>query len=219
MFLIAEQINPSTEKLSITISNGEISHIKTIFKKKWLREPSEEELKGIIEKHIEEKIGYMEGVSMGFDKEDVVIKRRVKQKLDVFIEDSQRNSVTEQDIRNYYTKNIENYRSSDIYSFNHVYVDNQKQLDQIKQRVSLSNGKEINDFDQSIVDLGTRGLFKDKYQKVDLNSLQNMFGTTFTKALEQVTHHKWQGPVIFGLWSALQKIYISSAEIKKSLQR
>lgn len=196
LFLIAEQITPNRDKLSITVSNGEISHIKTIFKKKWLREPSQEELKGIINKHIEEKIGYLEGVSMGFDKEDVVIKRRVKQKLDVFIEDSQRNSVTEQDIKNHYTNNLDSYRSSDIYSFKHVYAENQKQLDKIKQQISLSKQEVPNDVDQSIVDLGTRGLFKNEYQKIDVNNLQNMFGKTFTTALSQVKHHKWQGPVI-----------------------
>ncbi len=51
------------------------------------REPSAAELGHLIESYVRDEILYREGVTLGLDRDDIVVKRRVRQKLEVMAEE------------------------------------------------------------------------------------------------------------------------------------
>ena len=56
------------------------------------RPPTPAELKGLVDTYISDEVRYREGLALGLDKDDPVMRRRVLQKLDVIIEESNRRS-------------------------------------------------------------------------------------------------------------------------------
>jgi hypothetical protein len=54
---------------------------------RWMRPPTEQELPGLVDGYVRDEILYREGMALGLDRDDPVIKRRVRQKLEVVAED------------------------------------------------------------------------------------------------------------------------------------
>ena len=44
----------------------------------WRRPPTQDELRGLIDDYVKDEISYREGVALGLDKNDMVIRRRVR---------------------------------------------------------------------------------------------------------------------------------------------
>jgi hypothetical protein len=71
----------------IVVSAGRVEQIATVFAKTWMRAPTTEELRGLIREHVLEEVAYREALAMGLDRDDPIIRRRLKQKLDFLTED------------------------------------------------------------------------------------------------------------------------------------
>src|SRR4026208_1628239 len=51
------------------------------------REPSPTELNNLIESYVRDEILYREGVKLGLERDDIVVKRRVRQKIEMIAEE------------------------------------------------------------------------------------------------------------------------------------
>jgi parvulin-like peptidyl-prolyl isomerase len=71
----------------ITITPGLVEHLASGFARTWQRPPSDEELKGLVDEHVKEEIATREAVAMGLDKDDAIVRRRLRQKLEFLVED------------------------------------------------------------------------------------------------------------------------------------
>jgi hypothetical protein len=71
----------------VVISSSRIATIADGFARTWRRPPTEEELRGLVEDYIRDEIFYREGRAAGLDRDDFVIRRRVRQKLEFLAED------------------------------------------------------------------------------------------------------------------------------------
>ena len=74
----------------ILVSPGKVENLAALFERTWQRPPYPEELEGLINDHLREEVMYREGVAMGLDQNDTVIRRRIRQKLEFVIEDMMR---------------------------------------------------------------------------------------------------------------------------------
>jgi hypothetical protein len=64
----------------IVITPGLVEHLATGFARTWQRPPTNEELKGLIDEYVKEEIATREAVAMGLDRDDTIIRRRLRQK-------------------------------------------------------------------------------------------------------------------------------------------
>jgi len=71
----------------ITVGRGQIEALAAGFTRTWQRPPTERELKGLIDEHVREELAYREAVAIGLDRDDQIIRRRLRQKLEFLIED------------------------------------------------------------------------------------------------------------------------------------
>jgi hypothetical protein len=71
----------------IVITGGLIDHLAAGFARTWQRPPTEIELKGLIDDYVKEEIAAREAVAMGLDRDDTVIRRRLRQKLEFLLVD------------------------------------------------------------------------------------------------------------------------------------
>src|SRR5688572_15967796 len=71
----------------IVVSAGKIEHIATLFERTWQRPATPEELDGLINDFIREEAAYREGLALGLHRDDTIIRRRIRQKLDFIAQD------------------------------------------------------------------------------------------------------------------------------------
>jgi hypothetical protein len=107
----------------IVVSQAQVDILATQFQSTWNRPPTAEELNGLVDNFISEEILYREGKALGLDRDDAVIKRRVRQKLDVMFEESIAQSPpTDADLQAYLDAHPDTFRRPPVVSFRQVYL-------------------------------------------------------------------------------------------------
>ncbi|MBW2671011.1 MAG: hypothetical protein JRD87_14240, partial [Deltaproteobacteria bacterium] len=94
----------------VEVSSADIEWMWTLLNKKMGREPTGQDLRGQVNQLIREQILSREAVAMGLDEGDIVVRRRLVQKVEFLFKDlSAMTEPTEDDLRNYYTENRAKY--------------------------------------------------------------------------------------------------------------
>src|SRR6185503_9403001 len=66
----------------IVVSASRIANLGDGFARTWRRPPNAQELQGLIEDYIRDEVFYREGRAAGLDRDDALIRRRVRQKME-----------------------------------------------------------------------------------------------------------------------------------------
>ena len=126
IFLIDVLFNKdSTNK--ITIYESELDSLINTWVIQVGRDPTAEEIDGIIKQLIDEEILYREALKLGLDKNDIIIKRRLAQKISFLKQESIDKSPSEEDIQRHYTENSQDYFIDSTFTFSHIYFSNENQ--------------------------------------------------------------------------------------------
>jgi hypothetical protein len=71
----------------ITVSAETIEQLADTFSNDWNRAASPEELEQLVDDYIRDELAYREGLTLGLELDDVVIRERIRQKLETMIEE------------------------------------------------------------------------------------------------------------------------------------
>jgi len=181
----------------IVVDDGVVANIVQRYAAVWQRQPTAEELRGLIDSYIHEEVLYREGVAMGLQDDDIVVKRRVRQKLDVLAEESGRESPpTDADLQAYLDKHAADYALPTEMSFEQVMFDPEKHARQIKvvltkARTDLTNGVDI-------MSIGDMTMLPRRETRTPTERIARDFGEDFAQALTSLPVGAWQGPVRSG---------------------
>ena len=105
----------------LTIYDDEIQALIKNWNEQVGRAPREEDIRGIIDQLIEEEILYREAVKLGLDKNDIIVKRRLAQKL-MFLRDSIESVAPDiESLNTFYENNKEKYLIEELYTFSQIY--------------------------------------------------------------------------------------------------
>jgi hypothetical protein len=200
LFFVYSGLNPGRNANEIVVDEARIQELARQFQATWNRPPQPSELQGLVDGYVEDEVLYREGVALGLDEDDVVIRRRVRQKLDVIAEElSGDMPPTEADLEAWLQAHPESFRLPPLVSFEQVYFgppgpDAQRARRIEASRVALDRGADPESHGQSTLlpRSGTR-------QALDL--VARSFGEEFASQLETLPVGSWQGPVAsaFGL--------------------
>src|SRR6187402_1151368 len=90
----------------IVISESRVANLTDRFARTWRRPPSQQELQGLVEDYIrEEEVYYREGRAAGLDRDDVIIRRRVRQKMEFLADDTAAFEASEEQLTAYLASN------------------------------------------------------------------------------------------------------------------
>ena len=70
---------------------------------------------------IDEEILYREAVKLGLDKNDIIIKRRLAQKIGFLRQESETTLPTNTEVQDYFQINAERYEVDERLTFTHIY--------------------------------------------------------------------------------------------------
>jgi hypothetical protein len=112
---------PTSSRIAIT--PGLVEHLASGFGRTWQRPPTDAELKGLIDDYVKEEIATREAVAMGLDRDDTIIRRRLRQKLEFLVEDAASSAPpTDAQLEAWLEKHPQSFRAEPQLAFRQVYV-------------------------------------------------------------------------------------------------
>jgi hypothetical protein len=205
IFAVNDRVNDDedNEGNRIVVTRSQQENLANTFARTWQRPPTETELNSLIVDFIRQEIAYRESQAMQLDRDDIVIRRRLRQKLEMLAEDvASLASPTEEEAKAYFAEHGEDFRQAALVSMQQIYFKNDENTDTAQQ--DASNVLERLRRDETSVDtLGTGdpSLLARELDNVSESELDSLFGTGFAGALRDVDEGVWVGPIAsaFGL--------------------
>ena len=210
--VFAEPVVEETDK-TIVISAGEIQWMQTSWQKRWNRPPTAQEFDGLIQQYIKETVLYREALTMGLNKHDMVIRRRLAQKLEFLAKDLVAlTPPTEAELLAYFAEHQASYQEPTLYTFTQVFFDPDKRDDstlddaeQVKATL-IAQGDAIDDPGA----LGDGLMLQNYYPEKDRAEIQRNLGSGFTETLLMLAPGQWHGPVLSGF--GVHLVYVNSID-------
>jgi hypothetical protein len=191
----------TVEPAKIVVSAAQVENLSRGFARVWQRPPTARELQGLIEDHIRTEVYYREGKSLGLDRDDIVIRRRLQLKMEVMAEDAAAAEPSEEELREYLAAHPDKFRSEDRVTFRHVFFSASRRAapgDDARQVIAklAAADREI-DF----AALGDSFLLGDTFRAMTRSEASRTFGGDFANQLVASEPGRWQGPIASGYGS------------------
>jgi len=202
---------PEADDKTIVVTAGEIEWMQTAWQKRWNRPPTAEEFDGLIQQYIRETVLYREALTMGLNKHDQVIRRRLAQKLEFLAKDLVAlTPPTDEELLTYFDVHQERYQKPTRYTFTQVFIDPDKRGDTTLDDAEAIKANLISQGD-AIDDAGALGddfMLQNYYPEKDRVEIQKQFGSGFTESLVKLSPGQWHGPVLSGY--GVHLVYVSN---------
>jgi hypothetical protein len=186
----------TSEPEKIVVSQIRIDHLRDGFARTWLRAPTAEELEALTRDYIREEVYYREAMAMGLDRDDIIIRRRLQQKLEFLSENvTDLTPPTEAELRTYLQDHPDQFRSQRRFSFHQVFLSLERHRDSLAGDAAelLGQLRSSNSTDTSR--LGDPSLLDHLFTNVEATEVAKLFGEKFATALDDLSLGEWQGPV------------------------
>jgi PPIC-type PPIASE domain len=181
----------------VRIGEGDMRWLKQTWSSQWLREPSADELKGLIDDLLKEKLMAREAEAMGLDQDDTIIRRRLAQKLKFLVEDTaQLAEPPQEELRRFYAANSTRFETPGKLSFTQIYFNPERRADAATDaRATLA---EIKANGEGASGAGDLLLFGDSFDDTDELAVSGMFGADFAHEVFALDAGQWRGPIKSG---------------------
>ena len=184
----------------ITVTVGQVEHLAAGFARTWQRPPTDAELKGLIDDWVREEIATREAMTLGLDKDDTVIRRRLRQKLEFVSDDiTAQTEPSDADLNAYLKAHPNSFRVEPQFTFSQVYLNPDKHganlardAAQLLAQLKQAGGKA----DSSA--LGDSFLLEHTFQSTRTSEVAKQFGEEFAAKLGELSPGQWQGPIESG---------------------
>ncbi len=201
LFLVYGLVSgPGDAPGKIVVTAGQVEHLALGYARTWHRQPTDAELKGLIDDWVREEIATREAMALGLDKDDTVIRRRLRQKLDFVSEDvAALTEPTDADLSAYLKAHPESFRVEPRFTFSQVYLNPERHGDKLAhdaERLLAQLKKAGGQAD--ISELGDSLLLEQTFRSVSSKEIAVQFGEDFATRLAGLPAGEWQGPIESG---------------------
>jgi PPIC-type PPIASE domain len=178
----------------IVITQGVVDDLVTQHVAARGREPSSTELNHLIESYVHDEVLYREGVKLGLERDDIVVKRRVRQKIEMIAEeDASTRAPSDVDLFAYLTANPARFVQPAILTFEQVFIGASTSGPAVLQAVAITREGLRSGTDPE--KLGKPTLLPHRMTRTPADLVARDFGAAFAAALEKVPVGEWVGPI------------------------
>lgn len=184
----------------IEISEPEIDLLATTWERQWQRSPTEEELRRLVEARVREEVLYRQALAMGLDQNDVMVRRRLTQKMELLSQDlALLADPTDAELRAFFDLHREEYRIAPRISFSHVYFNADRRGRSVMEEARRVLTEILAETPRPLqaAERGDRFMLAHDYVRQTPAELRQAFGSQFADALVEAAPG-WQGPVVSG---------------------
>jgi len=184
----------------IVVTPGQIAHLEAGFTRTWSRAPSEDEVKTLLDEWVREEIAVREAMGAGLDRDDTVVRRRLRQKLEFLVEDAaEAQPPTDDVLKAWLDQHAEQFRAEPRIALRQVLLKHEKRGASVEadaaallERLKAAGGG------ARIDDAGDATMLPGELQLTPLRDVERVFGGAFVKQLETIEPGQWAGPVRSG---------------------
>jgi hypothetical protein len=206
LFVIYHWLNPTAANWDtsrrIELTNDDIRQLEISWTAQWQRPPTPEEIRNLVEDKVRQEILYREGLALGLDQGDTIVKRRLAQKMEFLADDlSALRDPSLNELKGWYAKNGSQFSVPSRITFRHLYFSPDKRGVQTRDAAASAlaklAGRAVDTVD--LTTLGDPFMFQDHYGESTPDQVANVFGKNFAEELFKLTPGAWHGPVESGL--------------------
>ena len=210
LFLLYDVIRggESDAPREIVITEARVEALAENFATVWMRPPTPQEIKGLIDDYVAEEIFYREGVAMGLDQDDTVIRRRLRQKMEFIAEDAATAiEPSDEQLQAYLAQHAAKFVSPTEVTFVQVYLNTERRGDSARADAEkLLAELQAGGGPGNPVDAGDPTLLPAGMQAASPQAIANAFGNDFATAIEEAPVGQWSGPLQSGFGLHLVRV-------------
>jgi len=187
------------EAETIAVTQGRVAQLSATFARTWHRAPSPEELEGLIDNYIREEVYVRQALALGLDRDDAVIRNRLRLKMEFISDIAPPGEPTDDDLRAYLNAHRAAFRSEPRFSFSQVYLNPRRRGErlgrdaaQLLAQLNRAGGK------AEVAALGDATLLEHRFSDLPAGEVAKQFGDRFAARLDELPPGQWQGPVESG---------------------
>ena len=197
-FFVFESWRPAEDERLIVVSEDDLDVLRSRWTVQMDAAPDESELDALIERHVREEILVREAFRLGLDDGDVILRRRLAEKMELLLRDRiDESPILESDLQAYFEENRERYDEPRRVGFRHIYL-SAETLDEAETEArellaELSFSQDTGLWRR----LGRPFMLSRQYGPRTRQSVTEKFGSEFADALHDEAHERftWWGPV------------------------
>ncbi len=229
IFLLAALVGESEDPLDeIVVSAGQIERLVETWQRTWQRPPTQTELEGLVEDHIREEILYREAIALGLDRDDTIIRRRLRQKMEFLPQDLvEQIEPTDAELRTYLRENADAYQIEPRVTFQQIYLNRERRGANAEDDARrLLADLQSNDGPVEPLALSDPILVPHELESLSESEVARLFGQEFASSVVQIEAGGWTGPVNSGYGLHLVRVQERSparmpefSEVREAVKR
>ena len=198
LFALYAQVGRGPERRDrLIVGEAEVERLATTFGRTWMRPPTRSELDGLIEDFITEEVLYREALEIGLDRNDLVIRRRLRQKMEFLAQDLTDPTAEDEQLQSYLGEHTERFREPERWSFRQVFFDPDRggEARAAEQLIQLRADPDGAD------SVGDSTLLPRTFERASAREIDGTLGEGFAALLADAETGVWSGPYAssFGL--------------------
>ncbi len=181
----------------IRLEAGQLELLRSQWAKSRQRPPTTAEMQGLIDDYVRDEVYYREALAMGLADGDVIVRRRMRQKLEFVSEDvASFAEPSDAELASYLAQHPAAYRIGDRYSFSQVLVKLGPDADTTRAR-ARDLVRTLRDLPAGAdpLALGDATMMPKVLEGAAAREIEAQFGPDFAAGLAPLTDGVWGGPI------------------------
>lgn len=189
---------------TIIVDEAQVERLAAIWTQTWQRPPRGVEIDGMIRDYIKEEIYNREAIRLGLDQDDIVIRRRLRSKMEYLEGAAVENSIpSDATLQKWLDSHAAQYASDARFSFDQIYL-GEGGLADARQRADAIRGDLTSG--RAWKRLGERISLPISMETAATSEIDRQFGDEFTAELTRIKPGTWSGPVASGFGYHLVRV-------------
>jgi len=181
----------------IVITEGIVQTLASGFTRTWHRPPTRDELKGLVDEHVKEEIATREAVALGLDRDDTVIRRRLRQKLEFLVDGAEVQAPpTDAELEQWLEKHPGVFQPEPRLGLRQVFVGAARRGASARAEAEKLLGRLRAVGRNGTIDtLGDPSLLPQELPLGPASEVERTFGARFAAVVDGLPPGQWSGPV------------------------
>ena len=175
--------------------------------------PTSDEMRSLVELRVREEILYREGLALGLDKGDTIVKRRLAQKMEFLAEDvAAVPDPASGELKAWFEHNAERFAPAPRVSFRHLYFSPDRRGSRARADAERALAQLIRAPGNTAV--ADPFMFQEYYGDRSPEQLAKLFGAGFARDIFKLAPGSWQGPIESGYgWHLVFADVIAASQV------
>jgi len=196
----------------VRLADSDVRWLEETFVQERQRQPTEAELRGLVRDFIKETLFARQAQELGLDKDDIVVRRRLAQKMSFLLQDNAAAAApSDDDLRRVYEAQRSQAQGQTQgsqadggtrtlftrprISFTQIFFSRDQRADAAADARAALRELSQPDASAAAAERGDHGAIKSEFRNADERAVANQFGAKFAARVFELKPGSWQGPI------------------------